>query len=97
MQPASPQPCTLFWPRSGEIPLPGLPAMPAANARLITPYALAVPLECWLTPMPQIMDEPTHGGLPNGRAAFTMSVSGTPVMAEAIEGEYSRTASAHSA
>ena len=80
MQPASPQPWTLFWPRSGEMPLPGLPAMPAASARLITPCALAVPFECWLMPMPQIMQEPLNGGLAKARAAAIRSVSGTPVI-----------------
>ena len=76
MQPASPQPWTLFWPRSGEMPLPGRPSWPATSERLSSAWALAVPLVCWVTPMPQIRHEPENGGRAYQRAAWTMSAPG---------------------
>jgi hypothetical protein len=79
MQPASPQPWTLFCPRSGEMPEPGKPICPAASDRFSTACALAVPLMCWVMPMPQMRHEPEKGGRAYQRAACAMSARETPV------------------
>jgi hypothetical protein len=83
MHPASPQPCTLFWPRSGEIPEAGNPIWPAASERLSNACALAVPLMCWVMPMPQMRQEPANGGFAYQRAACAMSSARTPVTSSA--------------
>ena len=44
-------PCTLFWPRSGLTPLPGLPILPVSMARSPTAMTLSVPWVCWVIPM----------------------------------------------
>ena len=53
MSPASLAPCTLFWPRSGCRPEPGLPIWPVTAQSAMRQRALSVPCTCWLTPMPQ--------------------------------------------
>ena len=83
MHPASPQPWTLFWPRSGEIPEPGTPSCPVTSDRLRSECALWMPLVCWVIPMPQIRQEPANGGRAYQRAAWAMSAAGTPVIASA--------------
>ncbi|MEY4364356.1 MAG: Tungsten-containing formate dehydrogenase alpha subunit [Pseudomonadota bacterium] len=52
IKPASLAPCTLFWPRSGCSPEPGLPTCPVMDASAIRQRTLSVPCTCWLTPMP---------------------------------------------
>ena len=43
-------PCTLFWPRSGLIPQPGLPSLPETSARFDNAITPSVPVECSTTP-----------------------------------------------
>ncbi|MNH17933.1 hypothetical protein D3C79_776220 [compost metagenome] len=45
-------PCTLEWPRSGQIPAPGLPKLPRNNSRSQIRRTLAVPSLCWVMPIP---------------------------------------------
>ena len=80
MHPASPQPCTLFWPLRGETPLPGLPICPVASARFRSAWTFAVPLVCCVIPMPQIRHEPLNGGFAYMRAASAICDAGTPVI-----------------
>ena len=65
------------------MPEPGKPIWPAASDRLSTAWALAVPLVCWVMPMPQIRHEPANGGRAYQRAACAMSSRATPVTASA--------------
>ena len=65
------------------MPEPGKPICPAARERLSTAWALAVPLMCWVMPMPQIRHEPENGGRAYQRAARAMSSRATPVTASA--------------
>src|SRR5437762_523952 len=62
MHPASPHPWTLFWPRRGEMPLPGKPIWPATSDRFRTAWALWMPFVCCVMSMPQIRHEPANGG-----------------------------------
>src|SRR6266545_1170502 len=86
MQPASPQPWTLFWPRRGEMPLPGKPICPATSERFRSACALWMPLTCWVMPIPQMRLEPANGGRAYQRAAWAMACEGTPVTRAFIEG-----------
>ena len=45
-------PCTLEWPRSGQMPAPGLPILPRSISRLAICCTLPVPCRCWVMPMP---------------------------------------------
>ena len=45
-------PCTLFWPRSGFTPVPGLPMLPVIIARLAIAMTVVDPCECSVTPSP---------------------------------------------
>ena len=44
-------PCTLFCPRSGFTPVPGMPMWPHSMARLASDLTLSVPVVCWVIPM----------------------------------------------
>ena len=79
MAPASPHPCTLFWPRSGEMPDPAKPICPEASEKLSSACALAVPFVCWVMPMPQMRQEPAKAGFAYQRTACAMVSRGTPV------------------
>src|SRR6266511_1818152 len=83
MQPASPQPCTLFCPRSGEMPEPGKPSCPVTSDRFRSAWALWMPLMCWVMPMPHTRQDPAKGGRAYQRAAWAMTSAGTPVSAAA--------------
>src|SRR5262245_39716376 len=61
MHPASPHPCTLFCPRSGEMPAPRKPSWPATSDRFKSEWALWMPLTCWVIPMPHTRQEPLNG------------------------------------
>ena len=43
-------PCTLFCPRMGLMPQPGLPILPATRAMLDSAMTPLVPVECSVTP-----------------------------------------------
>ena len=45
-------PCTLEWPRSGEMPAPSRPILPRSISRLAICCTLPVPCRCWVMPMP---------------------------------------------
>ena len=53
ISPASDAPWTLFCPRKGCKPVPGLPIWPVINPRLIKQRELSVPWICCDTPIPQ--------------------------------------------
>jgi hypothetical protein len=53
MRPASEAPCTLFCPRSGCSPAPGLPTLPVIAHIAIRQRELSVPVVCWEIPIPQ--------------------------------------------
>ena len=44
---------------------------------------MAVPLTCWVMPMPQMRQEPEKAGLAYQRAASAMAACGTPVISSA--------------
>ena len=76
MSPASLAPCTLFWPRSGCRPEPGLPIWPVTAHSAIRQRALSVPWMCWLTPMPQRIIEAL--ACANARATSRSVSAGMP-------------------
>ncbi len=45
-------PCTLLWPRNGQMPAPGLPMLPRIRSRLAICWTFSVPWRCWVMPMP---------------------------------------------
>ena len=50
-------PCTLFWPRSGFTPVPGLPTLPVRSARFTSAITPSVPCTCSVIPRPwKLMD-----------------------------------------
>jgi hypothetical protein len=61
------------------MPEPLKPIWPATRDRFSRACALAVPLMCWVMPMPQIRQEPAKGGRAYQRAAWAMASCGTPV------------------
>ena len=46
------EPCTLFCPRSGLTPTPGLPSIPQSMAKLAMPITIVEPWLCSVTPKP---------------------------------------------
>ena len=48
-------PCTLFWPRSGFTPPPGLPRLPEIIAMFDSAMTPSVPVECSVTPRQYMM------------------------------------------
>ena len=53
--PMSQLPCTLFWPRSGFTPPPGLPRLPEIIAMFDSAMTPSVPVECSVTPRQYMM------------------------------------------
>ena len=51
-QPMWAAPCTLFWPRNGFTPAPGLPRLPVRRARLTSAITASVPCTCSVRPRP---------------------------------------------
>ncbi len=45
-------PCTFEWPRTGQMPAPGLPILPRNSSRLTIIVTFCTPLRCWVRPMP---------------------------------------------
>ena len=45
-------PCTLLWPRTGQMPAPGLPMLPRMSCRFTSIRTVSTPLRCWVSPMP---------------------------------------------
>jgi len=77
-------PCTLFCPRSGCRPAPGLPTFPVIEHIAIRQRALSVPVVCWEIPIPQKMTPDL--ALPQTRATRRISSAGTPVICSARSG-----------
>ena len=77
-------PCTLFWPRSGCSPLPGLPMLPVIPHIAIRQRALSVPVVCWEIPMPQkITPAPAS---PQALATCRITAASMPVICAARSG-----------
>ena len=82
--PMSQAPCTLFWPRSAQMPVPGLPRLPVSIWRLATDLTLSTPVVCWVIPIEyRIADWPD---LQNHSAAVMMSFAGIPVIFATFSG-----------
>ena len=77
-------PCTLFCPRSGCRPAPGLPTFPVIAHSAIRQRALSVPVVCWEMPIPQKMMPPLAS--PQARATRRIVSAGTPVICSARSG-----------
>ena len=77
-------PCTLFCPRSGCRPAPGLPMFPVIAHSAIRQRALSVPVVCWEIPMPQKITP--ERASPQARATRRISSAGTPVICSARSG-----------
>ena len=77
-------PCTLFWPRSGCSPEPGLPIWPVTVHSAIKQRTLSVPCTCWLTPMPHKIIAALARA--NSRATSRMADAGTPQIGSIASG-----------